>query len=472
MLKNIYLKLQKNVEWILFVAAIVLGITMCISPNLTYDETYSYAMAQLPIDEMIEITSHDVHPPMYYIVLRIFLLLTYFNTTQMAKIFSLLFYLGYLLLIIRYGKSRFGEKVSRFWLFLSVFMPCMVVQMACVRMYTFAIFWTTAAGFLLFDFYEKENSLRRNILLIVSSLIAMYSHSFTMVGVFLMYVVMIACLLIRKDWKRLRGFFLMGVIVAVGYLPWLGSLLWQTTNRQNLIAEYPFKQYVAILCTEWFSSEQSPSQFAYRTGFLLFAVLVLISFWRSIHEKKGRYMAALMPFALLVVTGTIMSIAVEPCFFGRYAFCVIFGLFIAAAYGYEKSPWFLKLAAIAAVLSICVVTYVSELRFEREDGLKQWEALCEQYIDEDDLLLTPMVHGAVFDAPCDEMFFGVRPGYAPFTYIGSYTEHSQLDAYEGQNIWWLSINKYTPDWYGLEAEKKGEIFYQNIGFALYQLISP
>lgn len=83
-----------------------------------------------------------------------------------------------------------------------------------------------------------------------------------------------------------------------------------------------------------------------------------------------------------------------------------------------------------------------------------------------------MVHGAVFDAPCDEMFFGVRPGYAPFTYIGSYTEHSQLDAYEGQNIWWLSINKYTPDWYGLEAEKKGEIFYQNIGFALYQLISP
>lgn len=468
-MKTVYNKIIQNIEWVLFFAATILGVILCISPNLTYDETYSFALAQLPVKEMVEITSHDVHPPLYYMVLRFFLNVTYFNTAQMAKVFSLLFYLGYLLLIIRFGEQRVGKKISRFWLFLSVFMPCMVVQMACVRMYTFALFWTTATAILLYDFYEKENSWQRNLLLIVCSLMAMYSHSFTMVGVFLMYAVMVAILLIRRNWKKLLTFFLVGIVVAAGYLPWLGALFWQASNRNNLIARYPFIKYVYILCTEWFSSEQSPSKIACCMGAVLFAVLLIICLVRSFREKKMLYLVAVLPFALLVLTGTIMSIVVEPCFFGRYAFCVIFGLFLAAAYGYEKFPQRCKPVAVVAVLCMCAVTYISEVRFEREDGLQEWEELCREYIEEDDLLLMPTVHGAVLDAPCDAMFYGTRPPFAPFTYIENFTEQSQLDAYEGKNIWWLAIGKFTPEWYGLEGEKKGEIFFQNISFALYEM---
>lgn len=471
-MKELYRKMEGKMEWYLLGFGIIQGFFLCVSPNLNYDESYSFAMTKLSVHDLISITALDVHPPLYYLALKFFLKLTVLNTVQMAKCYSLVCYIAYLLVIIGMGTSRFGKRVSRFWLFLSIMIPCMVVQSTCVRMYMFGIFWTTLVGFLLFDYYQTTNNWKRNILVIVSSLIAMYAHTFTMVGIFLMYVVMTVALLIYKEWKKLKVFICCGLLVGIGYLPWLNTLIWQAENRRDIVQEHSLRDLLVMLMKEWFSSEQRSVPLSYKMGFILFAILISICIWRSIREKKYRYVIAVVPFILLVCVGVMLSFFVKPCFFGRHALCVIPGLFLAAAYGYEKIPRCCKVLTVIAIMMMYGITYIGEIQFERDDGLDKWEQLCEQYIDEDDLLLIPAIHGAIFEAPCDEMFFGRMPDFSPFVDIEDYTVQSQLEPYEEQDVWWLTVNQYTPEWYGLKAEKKDEFTYQNIYFSLHRLTSP
>ena len=58
----------------------------------------------------------------------------------------------------------------------------------------------------------------------------MYTHNVALVGMFCVYVVLLAVCLFRKQYKKLKYFFISGVISAVLYIPWLGVILSQISN--------------------------------------------------------------------------------------------------------------------------------------------------------------------------------------------------------------------------------------------------
>ena len=70
--KIIYMTLG-GVFFLLTVYCLVRSFTLSFSINIWYDELFSMEFAKRPISELISLTARDVHPPMYYIVLRLFL---------------------------------------------------------------------------------------------------------------------------------------------------------------------------------------------------------------------------------------------------------------------------------------------------------------------------------------------------------------------------------------------------------------
>lgn len=63
-----------------------IGIT---SEGLWYDESYTGCIVKQPIAQIIEITGSDSHPPLYYIMLRLFTLI-FRNTVLSLRVFSVL----------------------------------------------------------------------------------------------------------------------------------------------------------------------------------------------------------------------------------------------------------------------------------------------------------------------------------------------------------------------------------------------
>ena len=88
---------------IFFIISMIILLYMFISPlNKTYihvDEYFTLSIIQFPLNEMWSIILNDVHPPLYYFILIIFVKLfsSFMNTLLISKIVSII---PYLLLII------------------------------------------------------------------------------------------------------------------------------------------------------------------------------------------------------------------------------------------------------------------------------------------------------------------------------------------------------------------------------------
>ena len=116
-----------------------LGLTLY--ENFWYDEAYTIGMIRRDFSDIIHITSQDVHPPLYYILLKIFYIFPGMEQLLSVKIFSWIFYLLYLILGAYICREHYNRRVECFWLVLSGFMAPMIVQSTSPRMYTIAIFF-------------------------------------------------------------------------------------------------------------------------------------------------------------------------------------------------------------------------------------------------------------------------------------------------------------------------------------------
>ncbi|MBD5461051.1 MAG: hypothetical protein HDR26_08955 [Lachnospiraceae bacterium] len=459
-------KIYQNVDKLLFAAAILIGISLCLTKNLTYDEYYSFALAKHNLLDIITITSNDVHPPAYYIGLHFFLAL--FPYQQAAKIFSLLFYIGYLALVQFGFKEYLSKEENTFFLFLSVFFPCMFIHGCNVRMYSFAMFWTLAAALLAVNFCRKDNSVGRNCLLIVCSLLAMYSHLFTMLGVFFLYLLILIYVIAKREIRRILHFGVIGIFTACGYLPWLSITFQQATTHKNLIAPYDEDTFWVIV-SEWFSSWHTPSRNSIHIGLFVTCLLCIIGIFSCIRKKIFLPMAGILPFFMVVITGVTMSILYEPCFFGRYAYAFIWGILVLMSCGYARLFKIGKIITIILVFAMFFINYRDELQMEFENEQDVFEEFASENIGDEDLIILSTVHGVLFETTSTRFLFGPVPAFSPFENLDTLLYKEQLLPFKDKTIWWIGFDKFVPTFWGHEAECMLELTYQKIEFSVWRV---
>ena len=226
-----WLKHPRAPFWLaLFFSLLALGLysSLAFHNNILYDESYQMALNRHSITGMVRLAVYDYHPPLYDIMLHIFTGI-FGDSLAVCRIFSVLSLVCLVILAFYPVRRIFGMKTSViFSLFLLVF-PCMFYSALEIRMYGWAAFFTTAAcvyGYLSVTRPEPKNL----ILLVFYSFCGMYTHIYSLIGIFFCYVILFFYTLPSGRRKRLPGILVCGCINGMLFLPWMFVQLKQAGN--------------------------------------------------------------------------------------------------------------------------------------------------------------------------------------------------------------------------------------------------
>lgn len=258
---------RDSAGWLLLVFTTVMilnSIRLCFCSDIWYDELFTVGMAEHSYGELISFTAKDVHPPFYYCIVKFILDICRFlrpsaNGIIVIKCVSVLPYL----LLLAYGlfflRKKFGMFVTGLFLFCVLSMPQMSAYTVEMRMYSWALFFVTAAFFHAYEIVEGNGQGRYVIwkfrirktghyfifhwnghfaALTLYGLAAAYTQYFACVAVVMVYVYLLVWFFLRyrrsrgadkESARALKHWFVCVFVSVLAYLPWLFVLIAQVT---------------------------------------------------------------------------------------------------------------------------------------------------------------------------------------------------------------------------------------------------
>lgn len=198
-----------------------------IHKNLWFDETYSVALANHSFSDIWRIGGTDVHPVLYYMLLKIVNII--FGSNVLAyRLFSVL---GIAILgILGYTHIRkdFGEKTGILFSFFTFFLPTMAIYASEIRMYAWSAVFVTLTAIYAYRI-TKQNKLKNWILFGVFSLASLYMHYYGVMGAGLINVALFIYIIRRKECRKANiiKFLIIGFIQLLSYIPWIYCLIAQ-----------------------------------------------------------------------------------------------------------------------------------------------------------------------------------------------------------------------------------------------------
>lgn len=412
-----------DIAGILLMAAgiLMLGVSvfLCFSNDIWYDELFTMGLAGQPLRELIEITAKDVHPPFYYMIVKLFLeignvLNSSADQVVIAKLVSVLpFFLCFIYGLTRIRKN-FGIFSAGLYVFSLLAMPQMGDYTVEVRMYGYALFFITAA---MIHAYELTGSLKENrrafhwVALTFYSIGACYTHYFACVAACMIYgYLFVGACVSHQVRGRLKPFLASGLMCTVSFLPWLITVV---ASQVGAVKENYWIMPLSVRtlggCVKFLFRPALGNEFlgdGVAVFLFLFYVTIFVLYlcWciRQGNEKDRRKLCfcagCIGVLAGIVAFGFIASLLVRPIFVYRYmlpalglfwlAFSIMFsevwhGLFSRIRMG--------KILCVALLLAVFVTgvrnyrSFYGEEMWKRVQMEKTREFIAQ--IGQEDLLL-------------------------------------------------------------------------------------
>lgn len=308
---------SSNLLIIIFITAVtLLYVSLIFNRNIWTDEAFTMELINSnSIVGIIKGTAVDVHPPLYYLIAYVFVVI--FGTSfQVYKIVSIVPMVLTMLLALCYIKPWFGRKTAvLFVLFLNA-IPCVMEYGVQVRMYSWCIFFISFSALSAYGYYQFKSK-KYLLLLTLTSLCACYTHNFAMISAVFIYVLLGGSLSF-KERKFPLHWLVSGGLISILYLPWLIVLYNQTNNR---VGNYWILDINKETILEYFT-DIFGSRIPHST--IIFVVLwggAIILLLASIHNDKNIGVFGILLFLVPILTallGIIVSILITPFFIARY----------------------------------------------------------------------------------------------------------------------------------------------------------
>jgi uncharacterized membrane protein len=147
-------------DYYIIITIVIIGIALRLYHNtdisLWHDEAFSALYIKYPWSEMMYRIGLDVHPPLYYIALRLWHYI--FGDSLLAlRSFSVLFGVGIIPLSYLFVKETFQNHKAALWTALLIAVnPFQIQYVTEVRMYTFGAFFALLAAYLLVKALKSE----------------------------------------------------------------------------------------------------------------------------------------------------------------------------------------------------------------------------------------------------------------------------------------------------------------------------
>ena len=399
---------KSNVLWRLAAvcyALVLLGFNFVriFDNNFWLDEAFSINLARMSFVEMIQATAADVHPPLYYAFLMLMQRL-FGDYGWLFHLTSLIPYVIVMVFILSVIWWDFGKGTAFLMMTFVSMMRSSVVYNVEVRMYSLA------AMFVLFAFYSlylifKENKLSGWFLSGFFSICAIYTHYCTMIPIMIFYFFLLVFTLIKRQ-KKIR-IFMLYLITAVLYLPWLGIFL-STVKRASANFERDYISLAKGIVNFFWLRQEWYALLVWLIFVAALIVLVLSEIKNRKKEESLRIYLSEIPHDIYWIfcgfaasTGTLIayeaaSFLIRPCFSYKYLHPVLAVLWLVFSVVLSKIRFGNKIAMLlAAVTFFASLPMYSEIyeadSVSAEESEKTLRLISES-IAKEDVLSTNIRH--------------------------------------------------------------------------------
>lgn len=290
---------------IIIIISILLYIITSLHPTFMLDESFTYSLTRHTIKKIINMDMMDVHPPLYYICLKLFLYLTTFWTNSIfikiifCRIFSIILYIIFYIFGLKLLKLCNIKINGLIQLIILCLCPIIIKDAILIRMYQLS------STFLIIEFYYlikfiKCNQTKCLIIVSIFSILTSYTFYFAALssGIYLLLVFLY--FVYKKNYKNCTKIFITMCILIIFYIPWIPYALHQ----------FKYHRYIDnnignnILTTSLVSFTQIPNINYIITIFIgiIFCTLFIMSFYSiRISIKENNYLF-LISFINLLTT--------------------------------------------------------------------------------------------------------------------------------------------------------------------------
>lgn len=224
-----------------------------------HDEALTLLLARQPVAQLIAITATDVHPPLYFLIVKFFL--NFGQNEVIVRLPGVLF--GTMAVPATYwlGRILFDDRVGLMAALIMAISPLQLFYAQEARMYTQLLLLTLLSGCCFFQALRTDLYQWWGVFVLAATLAAYTAYfAFPVFAAMGMYV-----LLVERQRQRIFCFFAAMIVVGVLYLPWVSVFLAQTR---------------AVIDTYWIAQPSPLVLFTTLSGF--FISYTLPSFWIAV----------------------------------------------------------------------------------------------------------------------------------------------------------------------------------------------
>lgn len=344
--------------------------------SLWFDEAYSAALISAPPQEVVALTAADVHPPLYYLLLKVWAAL--FGTSEAAlRSFSAVCMIGALGVGFGFVRRFFGARASYAVLPFLVLAPFLLRYGQEARMYALATLICISATYVLL---RAEQSKQNKWWILYGILVAagMYTHYYTA----LIWIAHWAwhwymarqtpgARFFDRSWLKAYG------LAAILYLPWIPVFLVQARAVQDgfWIPAVTHNSLTNIASNMFLYMQESQVKTWLSLGLIVVvgcSAALLYKTYQLLHGVKKQYFALLLFYSFVpVVLLFVLSLPpMQPVLIERYFVPATLGMYlligISVALGPQTRRWVVMKALLVVVALAMLVFGVTNVY--RADG--------------------------------------------------------------------------------------------------------
>jgi len=325
--------IKKITGCLLFLVSVGLLIMMALqtgTDDIWYDEVFSVGFMGSSYKDMIAYTARDVHPPFYYIFLRIgvkiITLIPGVSIVTAAKLSSMIPALVCLIIAATYIRKKWGDFTMGLFAFLLTAMPQLANYYVEIRMYSLALLILTASGLLAYSIAADGGSSLKWILFFIMGILSAYTQYYSCIGTVGIYIALFILIITGDKNSRVRlliNEIICAVFSVILYIPWLPSLLKQIRSVNSNYWIQPLTLRSIAGCVKFITLPSAPFAGACLLAAGLVIAVVGLIFAINIIRLRDRELAAviitgLVPVGVIVASGFLLSVLGTPIFVYRY----------------------------------------------------------------------------------------------------------------------------------------------------------
>ena len=366
--------------------------------NIWFDESYSVGIVTHSFADIWKIGSYDVHPILYYWMLKVISLI-FGQNILVYRIFSALGIVVLGILGLTHIRKDFGKKTGLLFTFFSFFLPVILNYALEIRMYSWTIVFVTLMAIYLYRFIKQKN-LKNIVLFGVFSIISCYMHYYALACAGILNLGLIIYVIRKRkefDKKLIKQFIAVEIVQVLLYLPWficfvkqflrVGSGFWITLEIPQIFIDVLNFQYMGNL----------NSTFALVVAILLYVYIGFL-IYKSIKNKediKPGIISILVYIAIVIVMFLISLIS--PILYARYLFTItgLLIFFLSFFMAKEKNKYItIGICVVIAIMAIVNNVKVCQENYDESNG-EQIEYLKENLQSGDIIIYKEIGQGGV-----------------------------------------------------------------------------